>query len=518
MSRIQFCFFYPQKNKIMAEECPICVNRYHKVRTPVTCSSCASAACTHCTKTFLLGNTVEAKCMSCQSAWDMEFVRASLSKNFLDGEYRRHQVETLLAEAETTVGNLQVLVPIKRRLEELDHEKREQRRTLLDVRREVHLLKAQKSIAKADTKTKIEGLGKFAAALIKREKRARLQEVTQTLLAKMHDQTTLFWQGQDLQREFYRNQVLWRNNGRPRGGVAVEAAAPEEPKAEFFMACPGKECRGRLSTAYKCGLCEHFFCADCHGDKGVHRDAPDHHCRQEDTDTVTLLRQNTKPCPNCHEGIYKASGCDQMWCVRCHRCFSWNTGKLLNGTIHNPHYYEYQRQLHGGDDPPRVPGDIPCGGLPNFGQLFARAVTMGMENADLLYMEGLHQLVNHLLFVVVPGLQHRVERDVAEKHRTYGVAYLDGTLSRDEWGQKLYLAARKRERKQRIHHVLEMMTTVSADVLRNWLHGNSSREEMVQSLKTLVEYVNSQIALQNRHYGTHTRTVDPLSDAYYYVV
>jgi len=74
-------------------------------------------------------------------------------------------------------------------------------------------------------------------------------------------------------------------------------------------------------------------------------------------ETAKLLAKDSKPCPKCQSLIFKISGCDQMWCTQCHTAFSWKTGSIEK-TIHNPHYYEWQRK---NGTVQRNPNDIECG-------------------------------------------------------------------------------------------------------------------------------------------------------------
>jgi len=84
-------------------------------------------------------------------------------------------------------------------------------------------------------------------------------------------------------------------------------ARPTE-RVEFVRACPDSECRGFLSTQWKCGLCEKWACPDCHEIKGMHRDEP-HECNPDTLATARLLSNDTKPCPNCRTGIFRIDGC-----------------------------------------------------------------------------------------------------------------------------------------------------------------------------------------------------------------
>ena len=125
---------------------------------------------------------------------------------------------------------------------------------------------------------------------------------------------------------------------------------------KFIRACSDTNCRGFLSSQWKCGICEQWSCPDCHELKGPTKDA-EHTCDPNNVATAKLLSADTKACPKCRTQIFKISGCDQMWCTQCHTAFSWKTGNVEN-TIHNPHYYEWKRNNGG---LARAAGDVACG-------------------------------------------------------------------------------------------------------------------------------------------------------------
>lgn len=83
---------------------------------------------------------------------------------------------------------------------------------------------------------------------------------------------------------------------------------PHQQRSEFIRACPDNNCRGYLSTQWKCGLCEKWSCPECHEIKGLNRDS-EHVCNPDILATARLLSSDTKPCPNCRTGIFKIDGC-----------------------------------------------------------------------------------------------------------------------------------------------------------------------------------------------------------------
>ena len=108
----------------------------------------------------------------------------------------------------------------------------------------------------------------------------------------------------------------------------------------FVRKCPNPNCRGFLSTQWKCNLCNQKTCKECNE---CILSTDEHKCDPNNVETVKLLEKDSKPCPRCGEIIFKIDGCDQMFCTQCHSAFSWRTGLIDNGIIHNPHYFEWSR-------------------------------------------------------------------------------------------------------------------------------------------------------------------------------
>jgi hypothetical protein len=125
---------------------------------------------------------------------------------------------------------------------------------------------------------------------------------------------------------------------------------------KFVRKCPIEDCRGFLSTQWKCGTCEVNICKNCNEVKDISHIE----CDPDKVKTMELINKDTKPCPTCGTMIHKLNGCDQMFCVDCHTAWSWKLGTIENGVIHNPHYYDFLRKQNNGFIP-RNPGDNPCG-------------------------------------------------------------------------------------------------------------------------------------------------------------
>ena len=107
-------------------------------------------------------------------------------------------------------------------------------------------------------------------------------------------------------------------------------------KFQYMYACPIENCKGFLNEENICEVCDSNICKKCYI-KIEMTELKDHECDQELVETFNTIKKEAKPCPTCGEFISKISGCDQMFCVKCGTAFSWKTGLVEKGLIHNPH-------------------------------------------------------------------------------------------------------------------------------------------------------------------------------------
>lgn len=91
-------------------------------------------------------------------------------------------------------------------------------------------------------------------------------------------------------------------------GIAPTTSTEKNEKNRFVRQCPANNCRGFLSTQWKCGICEQWTCPECHELKGPNRDC-EHTCDPNNIETAKLLAKDSKPCPKCQSLIFKISGC-----------------------------------------------------------------------------------------------------------------------------------------------------------------------------------------------------------------
>lgn len=266
-------------------------------------------------------------------------------------------------------------------------------------------------------------------------------------------------------------------------------------RREFLMHCPAAECRGFISSSYICGTCSLKTCSDC-----LELVGEAHTCKPESIESAKAIKKETRSCPKCAARIFKIDGCDQMWCTMdgCNTAFSWNTGHIVSGRVHNPHYYEWLRRNGGtaaGAQPEREIGDIPCGGLPNQRLFIYSVIGSNLRDQE----KNLLLEINRNLAEFEERLRNFPARMNALVNKEINVKYLMKEISEAEWQRQLEFTEAKFTRKKEIGQILQTFITVSAEIMTaiyeragtnqeglNWIRTNG-----LPNLEALREYTNN---------------------------
>jgi hypothetical protein len=244
--------------------------------------------------------------------------------------------------------------------------------------------------------------------------------------------------------------------------MAVKAVAE---KRQFVRQCPTAECKGFLSTQWKCGICSVWVCSDCHEIKGDTRDAF-HICKPENVETAKLITRESKPCPNCSIPICKISGCSQMFCTSCHTPWDWNTGIIVkSGRIHNPHYYEMMRD---NGTQMREHGDVPCGGFPGTRTFYHKLRSIVGDNIAFSYTNKLTAII-HMWDVVAARLQPNLVMDNLDLR----AQYMMNDINEAKFKQRLQQREKASRRNTEYYAILTVLRDVSLGIINEMLEADT---------------------------------------------
>lgn len=305
----------------------------------------------------------------------------------------------------------------------------------------------------------------------------------------------------DLQDENIMLRELIKKNTRRVTELLVENRTgfveKEKITKTFTRACPSEGCRGFLSTALKCGTCDKYACKDCHMPKNDKNDT-EHVCCPDLVATIKLLANDTKPCPACTTPIFKIQGCDQMYCTQCHTAFSWERGTIERGIIHNPHYYEFQRERNGGIAP-RVNIALRCGGPPDLWEVYDKLDQYYELDIDVNLIINAYRLINHINAVEIVKYPNTVGETDNSQLR---VDYLMNRISEKQFVSKLKTKMKKQEKDSETHLVLAMFTTTMSDLFGNIV--SCKKDDIyihIATIHELREYTNNSLKKIGLSYG-----------------
>jgi len=578
------------------EECQICADKYNNSnRKEIKCLFCNYSSCRNCYEQYLLQSN-DSICMNCKAIWNREFLDKNFTKVFLKGKYKKRREEVLM---ERQKALLQSTLPI---------------------------------------------------AEIRSEAKKRYSVVKDRRIEILNQLDILNREYREIDNEMYRL----------KGKLNIKTVSETEKKS-FIKKCPNNDCRGFLSTRWKCGLCDTLVCSECHEIKKENAENTEIHvCKAENVETAKLISKECKNCPKCGTYIYKIDGCfgkdteiplwngsiknvqdiiigdeligdngtkrivldtfngedqlyevqqeiginyivnskhtlvlqdillnerieikvdeyiqneykhklkgiknihniefycninvvkneygkyygflldknhkfrltegsivrncDQMYCMNCHTAFSWKTGLIETGRIHNPHYYEWMRK-NGKQN--RELMDIPCGGLPNayFFRLNVESyiiypynyqeskIAQQITRSYIVSIYNIIRFITHVQDVTLRDFQEKIE-NIRGNELELRCKYLMNELTQDTWKTILQQNEYKLEYLNDLSQLYQMLSTVGSEIIL-YIYNTSINNipkgvehtiiiEKTDEILNLIDYFNEHSYLISKRFG-----------------
>jgi hypothetical protein len=397
--------------------CPICCEMYTKtLRKEIKCSYCSYACCAVCFKLYMFSNMAEPNCMSCRKRLPREVIYDNFSKKFINGEYKTHRENMLVEREMAMMPSTQNILELKNQIDNLN-------RNSYEIDTKIQELEQEKSV------------------------------INQTIFN---------------YNQIYNNPALYY----------VQNSIAKKQASQFIKPCPAKDCRGFLSTKYNCGVCGTKVCPHCHEikpkrEKNDKDEKQEHKCDPANVESVKLIKSETKPCPKCACPIFKLEGCSQMWCTECKTAWDWNSGQIINGVIHNPHYFEYLRSIGREDDEIRNRFEenhqgIQCLGWEQLRLMAANFSTFPRFNNFVNDIWSISRQINHIRDYVLNRIVTLTYNIPEQVNADLRVAYLKNIMSKDDLKIKIQRRDKKHIFNQNLREVIQMYSDVLSDLLRNF--------------------------------------------------
>lgn len=431
------------KNQVVEPElCVVCSDHFTSiVRKKTTCTFCKASACSKCVEQYLLTRHEDAHCLHCRVNYNDTTLHEICTRTYLQQTYFKHRQEVLVNRERANLPPLQ--------------EAAQREKATREVQVQINAISAEIS-AHCSERTKL--MERYQIVYVDYYRNLnthpdRLAEMNR-LMAQSDD-----LRGQIREKRELIHTIRWpHRDARNEEHVPSEEEKKEDEKKRFVRRCTRDGCKGFLSTAWKCGMCEWYSCCKCFAVKGQTHDVA-HECKKEDVETADLIRKDCKPCPKCGEFIEKSSGCSQMYCISCQTPWDWITGKIVtSGPIHNPHYYEWLKRTGGAV--PRNPNDVPCGGFPGAWELVRHPRGMKRNVSNLFYE--FHRICMELQDISTRTYRSHLDQDGTTR---INIGFLLGDTDEKKWGRLLAMNEKKRKRDSEIQEVLGAFRMVAVELI-----------------------------------------------------
>lgn len=299
-----------------------------------------------------------------------------------------------------------------------------------------------------------------------------------------------------------KEDLMHTKNHLRRHGPLPHEPAEGEGDNQFIHRCAHSDCNGFVSSAWKCATCDNFTCSHCREPK-AERDDPHHVCNPDTVASVALLKDDTKPCPNCKVLVHKTDGCDQMFCTQCKRLWSWNTGRFETRG-HNPHYLQWMREnTANGGGMPRDPNDVLCGR-----EIDHHFLAQMYQARRMILDHDLRKEVDSILSIIssVPHLRFhdlpRFQVDRVAINFNHRKAFVANNITLHKFKQAIWRNHLLADKQEHIAQIIQAVIQATTDIAHRFLHdillqlpithtNITHHHELIQ----LITYANHQLVI-----------------------
>lgn len=444
-----------ENNATTNPECDVCTEKYNKsTRSPVECGFCNFAACKTCYKQYINTLSEDVNCMSCKKNWTRSDIHSKFDASYINTILKKRR-ETILYDREQTL--------------------------MAETQPVVERIKFDKSLQKE--------ISIYENEVIQLNKKIR---------------------------RLYHERVLKLENFDIEHSIAsTEQTGQLQYRNRLIKKCTFNNCKGFLSSVWKCGLCNNWTCPECFEVRGLEKNE-EHTCNPDNLATAQLIKKDTRSCPNCSEGIYKIEGCSQMWCTSCKTPFDWNTGKIVTGNIHNPHYNEWRRHNNNYD---RDPNDVVCGRELTNRFLNRLYKSHREDDAPELkqYETPIREIIRKIMEFTDYNVRNYNNNNLVAENRQLRIEYLLDNISEDHLKIVLQRKEKHMCKRGELINIYTMFVQCSTDILYRLYDSVHSTEvnneqlleitkDILNELNALREYTNNCLIKLGKVYNSSVRT------------
>jgi hypothetical protein len=522
--------------KAAKESCDICCQDITAVlRRPMECAYCGFKACVACCKNYLL-KTADAHCMNCKKAWSFEFLKQNFTKTFVNEHLEHHHVKVFIELEKSLFPETLEYMHEQDQLNNMAHVERKSNYltdTIADI--ETYLARLQAGEMSLDNRG---GRRRAYSSDSETERETLINQADNDLvMQQLHDILRNVKNEYGVRRSLSRiiddagsNILLAQVVGVYQEYLRLLYLELEEcfkeiggkTKKVVAVRCMTNKCAGYVTAQSKsegvddpilfCKICRAWQCGECMVQFTANPSAT-HECDPEMVKTIKMIKKHCKPCPNCKEPIEKNTGCDQMFCTLCHTAFDWVTNTIIQGRVHNPHYFEWLKNapaaLTSNDDAAECNENLTWS-RNFFLRMNGLARTLNIyDTNDYKSLLSLYELMPHIIALHIEPRANAIA-NISTRNRDLRIRVLEGHITVEEWENKVFIDRKHQATNTTRFFIYEALVFMVRSIFEQVIVAlNTLSTSITDTLPdTVLDSFLDQCIVAVKYFNTHNRQLE----------